>query len=204
MTIYRNTKVRLEKAEIMRTIKESTVIVRFLLFQCLILCSASISFSQDYENFSSCYNIKDALKHPLEVRTLSLRNNEKMRSIPPEIGQLKNLRVLNVSGTNLTELPEEIGECLMLEEITANASQFRSIPNSIGQLERLRIINFAYNQIDSIPQSISNCTYLVRLNLSSNSITTVPNGFGSLVNLTYCNLSHNNLTQFSIELNWRC
>ncbi|MFT5820344.1 MAG: Leucine-rich repeat (LRR) protein [Crocinitomix sp.] len=98
-----------------------------------------------------CESMEEALKNKDKVHTLSLRNDKGLKELNPRIGELKNLKVLNVSGTNLTELPEEIANCTKLEEIIANASKFKSIPNAIGDLKMLKKVNFSYNQIEKYP-----------------------------------------------------
>jgi len=146
-----------------------------------------------------CKSMEDALKNKDKVHTLWLRNNKDLIELDPRIGELKNLKVLNVSGTNLTELPEEIGNCSKLEEILANASKFKKLPESIGKLKNLNNINFSYNDIDALPTSIVKCTSLERVSFGSNNISVIPEGFGKLKNIGFCDFANNNLTKFSLE-----
>ena len=147
-----------------------------IVFFCLI---GLISQSQNQKSFRVCYSFEDALLHQNEVEILILRNNKKIKTLSKSIGELKNLRVIDVSGTNLTFLPNEISNCNKLEEIKANASKFKDIPNSIGKLQNLKIINFSYNNLQDIPKSIASCSKLERVNFSDNSIKSIPVGFGN-------------------------
>jgi len=87
-------------------------------------------------------DLEKALLDAENVDTLWLRNQKQLIKLDSRIGELINLKVLNVSGTNLKELPEEIGKCKKLQIITANACRIERIPNSIGQLKQLKNINF--------------------------------------------------------------
>lgn len=163
--------------------------------------SRIVSVEKTQEEPLTCESIEEALKNKDKVHTLWLRNRKDLKVLDPRIGQLINLRVLHVSGTNLTELPEEIGNCSKLEEITANASKFRRLPESIGKLMNLSKLNFGYNQIEEFPLSIINCTALTSVSFGSNKISVLPKGFGNLKNVWFCDFADNNLTEFPKEFN---
>lgn len=61
-------------------------------------------------------NLTKALKNPTDVQTLDLSNN-KLITLPKEIGQLKELEWLSLSKNQLTTLPKEIETLKKLEEL---------------------------------------------------------------------------------------
>ncbi len=150
------------------------------------------------KDFGVCNDFQVALQHKDQVHTLFLRNNKEIRSLAG-IKELRKLKSLNISGTNLEEIPEEISYCVNLEEIIGNNSNLKSIPASIGKLSMLKEINLSYNNITEIPVSISDCSNLEEISLGSNYIEKIPKGFGDLKKLWFCNLSYNRLSIFSSE-----
>lgn len=85
-------------------------------------------------------SLEQALKYPDSVWYLDL-SLQKLKSLPPEIGKLKNLRVLNISFNHFTSLPETIGELENLEvlDISGNYALNR-LPSSLARLKKLREI----------------------------------------------------------------
>lgn len=61
-------------------------------------------------------NLTKALKNPTDVQTLDLSNN-KLITLPKEIGQLKELEWLSLSKNQLKTLPKEIETLKKLEEL---------------------------------------------------------------------------------------
>ena len=53
--------------------------------------------------------------------------------LPPEIGQLTNLNVLNLAGNQLRTLPPEIGELTNLTDLCLAENQLCTLPPEIGQ-----------------------------------------------------------------------
>lgn len=77
-----------------------------------------------------------------DLQNLNICGNKLMTSLPEEIGELRNLRTLNLSGTKLTKLPESIGNLVLLEELYLS-SNMGDLPNSITNLKNLRIFDAA-------------------------------------------------------------
>ena len=59
--------------------------------------------------------------------------------LPPSIGSLSRLRVLDASDNQLASLPDEIGSCAMLEELLLYKNQLKKLPSTLGQLSKLRV-----------------------------------------------------------------
>lgn len=85
-------------------------------------------------------SLEEALKYPDSVWYLDL-SLQKLKVLPPEIGKLKNLRILNIAFNHFTSLPETIGELENLEilDISGNYALHR-LPASLSKLRKLREI----------------------------------------------------------------
>lgn len=151
----------------------------------------TISTSDLREEFS----LTRALKNPESVYKLNLRRN-KISSIAPEIGKLKNLEVLIISGSRIKSLPKEIENCKKLKSIIANSSSLEELPSSLGNLENLRTLKVSYCNLKSIPKEIGNIKSLWELSIGHNKITTLPKELAELKNLTILDISNNQIKEF--------
>ena len=140
-------------------------------------------------------SMKEALQNPEDVYELTLRNT-RTKYLSPNIKKLTNLRVLDISGSFISEIPKEISECKNLKSIIANASQLSIIPSSIGQLKKLRVLNLAYCKIDRVPKEIGEVESLWSLSIGSNKLTTLPESFSNLKNLTFFSIANNKFREF--------
>ena len=68
------------------------------------------------------------------VPTLDLSGTQ-ITELPPEIGQLQNLQSLDLRGTQISALPPEIGERKSLLSLDLVGKQIRSLPTEIGHLK---------------------------------------------------------------------
>ena len=95
-------------------------------------------------------------------------------SIPPELGQLDHLQVLDLRHNQLTG----------------------SIPSKLGQLGQLRILNLSFNRLTGvIPPELGQLGQLQRLELDRNRLTgPIPPELGQLGQLGWLRLDHNRLT----------
>ena len=141
------------------------------------------------------FSLSKAFKNPDSVYKLNLRR-KRINSIPPEIGNLKNLEVLIISGSTIKFLPKEIEECKNLKSIIANSSQLEEIPATIGNLKHLRVLKIGNCKLKSIPKEIGNIKSLWHLSIGGNNISTVPNELSKLKNLTWFDISDNPLEKF--------
>ena len=87
------------------------------------------------------------------VRYLELKNNQLTGSIPPEIGNLTNLEILNLDNNQLTgSIPSEIGNLTKLEYLFLNDNQLiGNIPSEVCNLfiwwGRTSEFNISNNQL---------------------------------------------------------
>ncbi|MEM8523171.1 MAG: leucine-rich repeat domain-containing protein [Bacteroidota bacterium] len=144
-------------------------------------------------------SIKEALQNPEKVYELNLRNT-RTNHLSSNIRKLKNLRVLDISGSFIPFIPPEIEDCKHLKVILANASQLSQVPPSLGKLKYLRVLNLASCKIKTIPPELGNLSSLWSINLDSNQLETIPNSFSNLKNVTFFSVADNELEEFPLAI----
>lgn len=126
--------------------------------------------------------------------TLDLSRSE-LHELPKEIGALKNLRQLNLYDNILTELPSEIGLLSNLTHLALGYNRLRALPAEVGQLTSLRTLTLEVNKLQGLPIEISELRDLEQLNLYYNKIPELPPDIGRLNNLSELRLTQNQLSQ---------
>jgi Leucine-rich repeat (LRR) protein len=130
-----------------------------------------------------------------KVIKINLLFNNLEGNLPTSIGDLKNLKTLELSFNKITgPIPSEIGLLSKLEVLGLNGNNIEGgIPSTIGSLSALKELHLSSNKIDGrIPSSLSNLTNLEVFNVFDNSI------FGTLpIELSYSK----NLKQIVIAKN---
>ena len=108
-------------------------------------------------------------------------------SIPPELGQLTNLRTLNLSQNQLSgSIPPEVGRLMNLGGLVLHANRLSGpIPGELGQLTNLTGLLLNENQLSGlIPPGLGRLTNLRRLWLAQNQLSgSIPLELGSLTEL---------------------
>jgi len=64
----------------------------------------------------------------------------KIREIPPEIGELTKLEVFWCNNTGLEKISTEIVNCQQLDTFGARGNLLTELPDTFGMLEKLRFI----------------------------------------------------------------
>jgi Leucine-rich repeat (LRR) protein len=131
--------------------------------------------------------------------TLDLSYSQ-LTTIPAEVGQLVNLQSLNLWSNQLTTIPAEIGQLVNLQHLYLMDNQLTTLPTEIGQLVNLQSLSLNVNQLITIPAEIGQLVNLQYLELSSNQLTAIPAAIGQLVNLQYLYLWSNQLTTLPTEI----
>ena len=115
--------------------------------------------------------------------------------IPPEIGRLRNLRRLVITGSELKgAIPPEIGNLSKLEELILSFNELTGeIPPELGQLGNLKLLSLMGNNLyGAIPTELVNLRNLEGLNLSINVLEgRIPAELGKLRKLGGLSLNNN-------------
>ena len=133
------------------------------------------------------------------MQRLYLRYNQ-LRTLPSEIGKLKNLQVLYLRFNKLTTLPPEIGELENLRTLYLRNNKLVTLPPEIGELSNLRTLHLRNNKLVTLPPGIGNLKKLPGLYLSDNKLTTLPAEIGKLNNLQVLYLKQNDIKTLPPEI----
>jgi len=130
------------------------------------------------------------------VTRIELPVNNLVGPIPPEIGDLPLLEVLDLSDNNLSgPLPATITDLSSLTYllIQNNVNLSGALPSNIGDLTALKgLVTYNNSFTGTIPASLQNCTALENLHLEANQHTgSIPAFLGNLTNLYSINLGFN-------------
>ena len=106
------------------------------------------------------------------LEVLNLPVNNLREEIPPELGNLDNLEFLNLGGNELRgEIPSELGNLDNLEFLVLGGNELRGeIPPELGNLDNLEVMDLINNKLQGeIPPELGNLDNLETLKLSGNS-----------------------------------
>ena len=82
----------------------------------------------------------------------------------------KDIKELNLSSNQLTELLSEIGNFARLTHLYLNNNQLTELPGEIGNLTQLTYLYLSSNELTQLPTEIGNLTQLTWLDLHGNPI----------------------------------
>ena len=118
-------------------------------------------------------------------------------TLPAELGDLTELRVLNLWTNGLTgRIPPELGRLSKIEILALGANLLTGeIPGSLGDLPNLRSLALTKNALTGeIPAALANLPALASLTLSANDLTgSIPEWLGGLERLSELELGSNRL-----------
>lgn len=97
-----------------------------------------------------------------------------LTEVPPEIGQLTGLQLLNISSNQLTAIPPEIGRLTNLQTLYIGLNKLKSLPVEIGQLMNLNTLWLYNNELISLPEWLINLPKLYDLQIQNNPINQPP------------------------------
>ena len=86
-----------------------------------------------------------------DLEKLDLSHNMLTGALQSQIGNLKKLKVLDLSNNQFTGVPAEVGQLRDLEVLDLSDNQLTGLPNELGNLSKLQLLNLtgnAYSEAD--------------------------------------------------------
>ncbi|KAL2628974.1 hypothetical protein R1flu_013660 [Riccia fluitans] len=122
---------------------------------------------------------------------LTVGENKHLQVLLASLGRLKQLQVLEVSCSELKELPASIGDLERLERLTVYSTRLQDLPSRLGDLRGLKTLVVRSEALEDIPTSLSRLQSLENLLLEGKLVREngetaaefLPDGFTHLTNL---------------------
>jgi leucine-rich repeat protein SHOC2 len=125
-----------------------------------------------------------------DLTCLDLRRNQ-LTSLPASIGNLNNLTHLDVQRNKLTFLPASIDNLSNLTHLHLNGNLLLSLPNCISEMKNLTHLHVNANLLTSLPESFVEQNELIELLVSGNSLDYLPLNLSRFVKLKKLDISDN-------------
>ncbi|KFV71725.1 Leucine-rich repeat and calponin homology domain-containing protein 1, partial [Dryobates pubescens] len=141
--------------------------------------------------YHNCIKIvPDAIVNLQMLTYLNLSRNQ-LSSLPACLCGLP-LKVLIASNNKLGSLPEEIGQLKQLMELDVSCNEITTLPQQIGKLKCLKELNVRRNYLEVLPQELVQLP-LVKFDFSCNKVLVIPICFRKMVQLQVLLLENNPL-----------
>lgn len=136
------------------------------------------------------HDLTKALANPEDVKELSLPKH-KIKSLPEEIGTLKNVEKINLAYNSLRDLPASFAQLSQLKHLKLGSNNLHQIPEVLLQMPQIEFLNVRRNRLKHLPENIDKIQGLTTLIAYANQIKTLPENITKLACLTKLDLSEN-------------
>ncbi len=131
------------------------------------------------------------LADSLEILDLS---GNQLSALPDDLPRLHKLRVIFCSDNPFTELPEVLGKCKQLSMVGFKANRIAQVsPKALPPL--LRWLILTDNALTELPAEIGQCTQMQKLMLAGNQLKALPPELANCTRLELLRISANQLTE---------
>jgi hypothetical protein len=131
------------------------------------------------------------LADSLEILDLS---GNQLSTLPDDLPRLHKLRVIFCSDNPFTELPEVLGQCQQLSMVGFKANRISHVsPKALPPL--LRWLILTDNALAELPAEIGQCTQMQKLMLAGNQLQALPRELANCSRLELLRISANQLTE---------
>lgn len=139
----------------------------------------------------------------LENLTALMLYDNKLVSLPKEIGLLKKLKTLDLSNNQIAELPKELSLLSELQSINLINNKISELPEDLSKWSNLIVIKFSHNKFQRFPQALCSPTFrqhLTEIHATDNEIVNLPLEIGHLSALRHLDLTNNKIEHIPGEL----
>lgn len=137
-----------------------------LYLQTCFLRSISLPRNQIANMFSNDIS-QLACIHLRYITSLNLSDN-KLKSLPPDFGNMSCLQDLNVSINYLSTLPSTFSQLKFLKKLNLKRNNFSDLDFSLASMVNITDLNISSNQFVKLPAPLSRLVYLTSLDISDN------------------------------------
>jgi hypothetical protein len=159
----------------------------------------SLDLSNKGTDMGGIKSLPPAIGKLTQLKTLLLGKNS-LSSLPDEIGQLTALTKLDLQYNDFTELPAAIGKLSSLEQFDGRYNQLTSLPADFYYLSKLQWLQLWGNQFKTLSEDIIKFTSLKELYIMRNKLVDLPKNITKLKSLKYVDFQDNYLCRPSPEV----
>lgn len=128
-------------------------------------------------------DVKSKRIQSLDFNNESVEEERILRTVPEQVFDFNWLRHLDLSGNNISNIPNSLGKLNNLSSLILRRNNLDSLPETISQLTQLNILDLSYNKFSVIPPSIGKLNNLRTLILKGNRLRKIPPEIANLDNL---------------------
>lgn len=178
LSIYRNKSIKKYPPELAElpnlkhislrhnNLKQLPVVLRELdKLKTLILSNNRFLASTKWEHLSKMEGLQ-VLDLSYSLQNLSI--------LPQEVGQLRNLRELNISGNKLKKLPKSLKNLTKLEQLHCELNDFDSFPSVIIELPNLKNLQISAKSLEGLPEEVLQLQHIENLKFTAKSSSKTP------------------------------
>lgn len=126
----------------------------------------------------------------LSTLTLLDLSRNGLKVLDVDFGKMPHLRVLNLRGNNLSELPPSF-DSLELQRLYLGTNSLETFDHTMQHLVEL---DLSYNKLTELPNKLCSYIQLEKLNLAGNKISRVPENFDTIPNLLELDIRYNHFS----------
>jgi Leucine-rich repeat (LRR) protein len=89
--------------------------------------------------------VPESVFNRTDIAELNLSHNVLTDALQSQVGQLKNLKILNLSYNKFTGVPAEVGQLKNLEVLNLSNNELTGLPNELGNLSNLKLLDISGN-----------------------------------------------------------
>ena len=125
------------------------------------------------KNQKACVSLKEAKNDFEKVIKLRLKR-KKIKTIPNEIWNMKNLQFLDLSRNQIDSIPPQIKNLKNLQILILSKNKIKNLPEEFYQLKNLKVIRIGSNNIEYLSDKVRNFKQLEELDLWNTNISDLP------------------------------
>ncbi len=127
-------------------------------------------------------------------------SDTQITEFPENLGNLPKLQFLYACNNQLSVLPESLFKLSDLEYLDLYNNQIQQIPSEIAKLQKLKKLYLFHNHLSFLPEEIGELSLLITLGISDNKLTSLPESIKKMNDLSYLYANNNKIKIFPTNI----